>query len=137
MNPLLSIILGVVVLLVIGITFGGHFLLSAGGDTDEFTPLQKRYFRAGHAHAGVLATLGLVAAVLQTQAGVGGGWEFASLGVASSAILIPAGFFLSVLGRKVETPGPPARLIIVGMVVLCASLVVVGVSVIGAGVGAP
>lgn len=61
--------------------------------------LQKRMFRAGHAHAGVIVILGLVVALYVDLAGVSGVFRELSRGVLIAAILMPAGFFLSVVGR--------------------------------------
>ena len=58
------------------------------------------------------------------------------LGVLAGAILIPAGFFLSVLGREPERPGRAIALLWAGVVVLAASLLAVGVAIIVAGVAA-
>ena len=91
---------------------------------------------AGHAHAGVLVILGIVCALAQASAGVAGGWEWGAVGVLASAILVPAGFFLSVIGRDPQKPGRAMALLWTGVVVLAFSLAVVGASVIAAGVAA-
>ena len=104
MDPVLTIVLGATVLTVIGIMSGGTFLLRIASHGLPFNGLQKTFFRAGHAHAGVLVILGLVSALLLTVAGVTGPWLWSAVGVLASAILIPAGFFLSVLGKDPERP---------------------------------
>ena len=133
MDPILSIVLGATVLTVIGIMFGGTFLLRVSTRGEPFNALQKSFFRAGHAHAGVLVILGLVCALLLDAVGVGGGWEWAAVGVLASALLIPGGFFLSVLGSGPERPGRLIALLWAGVGVLGVSLATVGVSVIAAG----
>ena len=45
------------------IAFGGYFLLSIlrrAAGTEGITSVQRDYFRAGHAHAGVLVLLAIV-----------------------------------------------------------------------------
>jgi hypothetical protein len=136
MDPVLTIVAGAAILTVIGIMSGGTFLLRIAAGGTPFNGLQKTFFRAGHAHAGVLVILGLVSLLLTTAAGTAVVWQWASVGVLASAILIPGGFFLSVLGRDPERPGRAIALLWTGVVVLAASLLAVGVGVIAAGVSA-
>lgn len=136
MSPILSIVVGATLLTVITIAYGGTFVLRTTTGGYPFNGLQKTFFRAGHAHAGVLVILGIVCALAQASAGVTGGWEWAAVGVLASAILVPAGFFLSVVGRDPQKPGKAMSLLWAGVVVLAVSLAVVGASVIAAGVAA-
>lgn len=136
MDPILTIVAGATILTVIGIMSGGTFLLRIATGGLPFNALQKTFFRAGHAHAGVLVILGLVSLLLTTAAGAAVPWRWASVGVLLAAILIPAGFFLSVLGRDPQRPGRAIALLWVGVVVLAASLLAVGIGVIAAGVAA-
>ncbi|WP_228266419.1 hypothetical protein [Ornithinimicrobium ciconiae] len=80
--------------------------------------LQKSFFRAGHAHAGVLVILGLVASLYVDLTGL----------ILLAAILMPAGFFLSVIGRDPRRPNGFSVLIWCG-----AAALTVGVT--GAGIG--
>jgi hypothetical protein len=92
---------GIILIIVPTIQYGGYFLLTsltnkAGGYMEN--PLRQNFFRAGHAHAGVIVILSLVcqmladAAVLPTPL-----LWFVRIGVPLSAIIISAGFFFSVL----------------------------------------
>lgn len=134
MDPILTIVAGATILTVIGVMSGGTFLLRVAAGGLPFNALQKTFFRAGHAHAGVLVILGLVSLLLQAAVDVSGGWQWAGVGVLASALLIPGGFFLSVLGRDPQKPSRVIALLWVGVVVLGVSLLAVGVSVIVAGV---
>lgn len=134
MDPILSIVAGATVLTVLGIMSGGAFLLRITAGGPPFNGLQKSFFRAGHAHAGVLVILGLVSLLLLAATGVQGIWAWSGVGVLVSALLIPGGFFLSVLGRDPQRPGRAMALLWIGVAVLAASLIAVGVSVIVAGV---
>ena len=136
MDPILTIVAGATILTVIGIMSGGTFLLRIATRGLGFNALQKTFFRAGHAHAGVLVLLGLVSLLLTSAVGAAIAWQWASVGVLASAILIPGGFFLSVLGRDPQRPGRAIALLWTGAVVLAASLLAVGVGVIVAGVAA-
>ena len=121
---------GVVLLSVIGIAYGGSFLLRVVGGTVKTNELQRTYFRAGHAHAGVLVTLGLVIMLLVSLAGVDGPLSTLSNGVLWAAILMPAGFFLSVVGHDPETPNRLRYLIAIGGVALVIGLGSAGVGLI-------
>ena len=136
MDPVLTIVAGATILTVIGIMSGGTFLLRIASRGLPFNGLQKTFFRAGHAHAGVLVLLGLVSLLLTSAAGAALVWQWASVGVLASAILIPGGFFLSVLGRDPQRPGRAIALLWTGVIVLAASLLAVGIGVIAAGVAA-
>ncbi|MDF2580784.1 MAG: hypothetical protein K0S49_2363 [Microbacterium sp.] len=136
MDPILTIVAGATILTVIGIMSGGTFLLRIASGGLPFNGLQKTFFRAGHAHAGVLVLLGLVSLLLTSAAGAALMVQWASVGVLASAILIPGGFFLSVLGRDPQRPGRAIALLWAGVVVLAASLLAVGIGVIVAGVSA-
>lgn len=95
---------GIVLLTVVAIAFGGTFLLRVLGGGVPANDLQKSFFRAGHAHAGVLVILGLVVALFVDLAGVTGPAAPLSRLVLLAAILMPAGFFLSVVGHDPRRP---------------------------------
>jgi hypothetical protein len=118
---------GAVLLTVVGIAYGGTFLKRVVTARFPANDLQVAFFRAGHAHAGVLVILGLVVMLYVDLGHVAQPWASMSMGVLLSAILMPAGFFLSVLGRD---PRRPNRLVV--LLWLGALSLVVGVS--GAGV---
>lgn len=54
----------------------------------------------------------------------------------AAAIFVPAGFFLSVLGRDPTKPGPMVASIWLGAACLVTGLVISGIAVISAGVSA-
>jgi hypothetical protein len=126
---------GILLITVPTIQYGGYFLLrlfSGRVPGLKPTPLQTSFFRAGHAHAGVLVILSLICQMLVEHAGLGP--EFAWLvriGIPLSAILIPLGFFLSVS----FTPDRPNRWLwslYAGALVLAIGVVVLGVGLIRA-----
>ncbi|QNG19817.1 hypothetical protein G4H71_15585 [Rhodococcus triatomae] len=137
MSPVLTVVTGATVLTVVGIVSGGAFLMRVLAGGVPANDLQKTFFRAGHAHAGVLVTLGLVVALLTTAAGVSDVWATTgSVLVLSSAILVPAGFFLSVLGTDPRRPGRMVLCIWAGAAVLAVGLLVAGIATVAAGVAA-
>jgi len=136
MSPFLSVVLGATLLTVVGIAFGGTFMLRVVTGSQPANELQKTFFRAGHAHAGVLVTLGVAVGLLTSAAGVSAAWAAAgTITVLSAAIFIPAGFFLSVLGSDPQRPNKSVAMIWVGAATLTAGLVLSGVSVLVAGIG--
>lgn len=137
MNAAQLISAGVILITVIAIAFGGSFLLRIANGSVPANELQRTYFRAGHAHAGVLVILGLVIMLLVTEAGISGIFATLSSGVLWAAILMPAGFFLSVAGRDPEKPNRLRYLIVAGGIVLTIGLASTGVGLISAGLGTP
>ncbi len=124
---------GVVLLAVVTIAYGGTFVLKVVTGQQPTNGLQQSFFRAGHAHAGVLVILGLVVLILTSSPGVPGWANTLGDGVLFAAILMPAGFFLSVIGRD---PQKPSRLIVLlwlGAASLTVGLVSAGIGLIIAG----
>jgi hypothetical protein len=133
--PFMSIALGATIISVVAIAFGGTFLLRVVTGTDDTNDLQKSFFRAGHAHAGVLVTLGLLLAVLGNTAGANSAWaNGGAIAVLLSAILIPAGFFLSVLGRNPARPGRMIASVWLGATLLVSGVLASGVATLMAGI---
>jgi hypothetical protein len=106
---------GIILITVPTIQYGGYFLLTSlmnKGSGYMENPLRQNFFRAGHAHAGVIVILSLVCQILADGAVLPMPllW-FIRIG-ALSAILISAGFFFSVLPptcprrRKTEPLSP-------------------------------
>ena len=120
---------GIVLLTVVTIETGGAFMAAVVTGRVPATDFQRRFFRAGHAHAGVLVILGLVCLLLT----LAGGWRWlARTGVLVAAILMPAGFFLSATGRGRERPGRWVVLLPVGATVLAAGVITLGVGLLTA-----
>lgn len=135
LSPLLTVIFGVTVLTVVGIAFGGTFMLRIVTGKVGANALQKTMFRAGHAHAGVLVTLGLAIGLLTHAAAASSGWAAAgTIAVLSSAIFMPLGFFLSVLGSDPKRPNRMIASLWIGAASLAIGLVISGSAVIVAGI---
>jgi hypothetical protein len=93
--------------------------------------LRQDLWRAGHAHAGVLLVLSLVALRYVDEAELSSRMKrFARLAIPSSAILLPAAFFLSVLRPDATEPNPLIGLAYVGAVLLAAGVLVLGIGLI-------
>ena len=131
-------ICGILIITIPTIEFGGTFLLrlASGWKGIPFTGLQKSFFRAGHAHAGVLVILALLVQFLVDAAGMDAstGWLVRN-GTAAAPILISAGFFFAPLGGNGTKLNRLVWLIYAGAASLAASMVVLGLALISAGRG--
>lgn len=124
---------GIVLLTVVAVESGGVFMLRVMTGAVPTTDFQRRFFRAGHAHAGVLVTLGLVCLLLADATSLAGGTRWlAQTGVLVAAILMPAGFFFSAMGSERVHPSRWVVLLVAGAVVLAASVVTLGIGLLTA-----
>ena len=125
---------GILLLTIVGIEFGGWFLTRIVRGAVPMTDFQKAFARAGHAHAGVLVSLGLIAQILADSThlhGVLG--QVARLGVPLAAILMSAGFFVSSAGRgEVRQPNALIWLVWLGALSLAAGVVTLGTGLLTA-----
>src|SRR5246127_5421472 len=125
---------GITLIIVPTIQYGGDFLLtSLMSKTSGYmeNPLRQNFFRAGHAHAGVIVILSLVCQVLADSAVLPLPlvW-FVRLGVPLSAILISAGFFFSMLPPSAAQPNGTISLIYIGAVMLSISVLTLAVGLL-------
>ena len=92
---------GIILLTIPTIQYGGYFLLTSLVDRNSGymdNALRQNFFRAGHAHAGVFVILSLLCQILADSAALPTPWLWlARVGVPVAAILIPAGFFFSMV----------------------------------------
>lgn len=94
-------------------------------------PLRFRMWVAGHAHAGVLLALSLIALAFVDAAALSDGLKtLVRWAIPISAILIPAGFFLSVLPQDAKKPNAVINLAYVGFVTLAIGLLVLGIGLL-------
>jgi hypothetical protein len=125
---------GIILIAVPTIQYGGYFLLTSlmnkgGGYMDN--PLRQNFFRAGHAHAGVIVILSLICELLADAAVLPAPllW-FVRVGVPLAAILISAGFFFSMLPPTATQAGGAVTLIYAGALVLAIAVVSLGVGLL-------
>ena len=124
---------GILLLTVVTIESGGAFMLRVVQGKEPATAIQKSFFRAGHAHAGVLVILSLVIQLYVDATDLSGGAEWlARSGVPIAALLIPGGFFLSVLRRGAEKPNRFVAMIAAGAVFLAAGVLATGIGLLTA-----
>lgn len=128
------ITVGVLMLALVTVESGGWLLVRIHRGAVPVNRLQTTFFRAGHAHAGVLLILSIAILSVIDQSALDGFWlALASSGPPIAAILLPAGFFLSVLGRDPQRPSRLIWLLWAGAALLTAGLVAAGIGLLTAG----
>lgn len=124
---------GLLLVILPTVVFGGVSLLRLLIDDPVYmeNPLRQDLWRAGHAHAGVLLILSLVAlryvdeAVLSPRLK-----KITRQAFPVSAILLPAAFFLSVLSPEATAPNGFIYLAYAGAAVLTVGMVLLGVGLL-------
>jgi hypothetical protein len=132
MTDATKLIAGLLLIAVTTIEFGGTFLLRIlAGKHSEFAYFQRPMFHAGHAHAGVLVILALIALVFTDQTGLctSIGWAV-RIGFAAAPVLVSAGFFGAAIGESRTRPGVLIALLWIGVFVLAASVITLGMGLI-------
>jgi hypothetical protein len=125
---------GVVLITVPAVEFGGLSLLKfltrrVPGYMDN--PVRRGLFRAGHAHAGVLVVLALVAMLYLDAARLSDGVTVLVRSCFVAApILMPLGFFLSVASPRAEKPNALIALVPLGGLVLGIGAVTLGLGLL-------
>lgn len=116
------------------IAFGGYFLLSIlkrQVGTENITSEQRDYFRAGHAHAGVLVLLAIVGQLVLDNSRFEESVTWAlRIGLFAAPLLISGGFFGGAPRTLGASPTPLIKLISIGAVLLALSTIGVGVSLL-------
>ncbi len=115
------------------VVFGGFSLLNLLLHDPDYTanPLRQDLWRAGHAHAGVLLILSLVALRYVDDANLSERLKRTiRSAIPSTAILLPAAFFLSVLPPDATAPNPLIYLAYAGAIILALALLVLGVGLL-------
>lgn len=112
-----------------GVSLLGFLLDPGSGYMDN--PLRQNLFRAGHAHAGVILILSLIALRYADEAALAPRLKaWVRSAIPSAAILLPAAFFLSIVSPRATEPNALIYLAYVGAVVLAAALVTLGVGLL-------
>lgn len=136
MSPESRRLAGFLLILVPGVAFGGVSILSMIlGQTPGYldNEVRQSLWRAGHAHAGVMLILALVLLRYVDETALTGRWRWlARHGVPLAAILMPAGFFLSVLSPDATQPNALISLVFVGGLFLVGGVATMGIGLVRA-----
>jgi hypothetical protein len=115
------------------VVYGGFSLLNLLLHDPAYAAnsLRQDLWRAGHAHAGVLLILSLVALRYVDEANLSERLkQTVRSAIPSTAILLPAAFFLSVLPPDAATPNPLIYLAYAGAGILALALLVLGIGLL-------
>ena len=124
---------GILLVILPTVIYGGASILGLLVDDPRYqqNALRQDLWRAGHAHAGVLLVLSLIALRYVDEANLSERLKkVVRAAIPSSAILLPAAFFLSVLSPDASRPNQLIYLAYVGAVVLAIGLVLLGVGLL-------
>ena len=107
MRPETRRLAGLLLIILPTVMYGGLSLLAMLVHDPNYmaNPLRQNLWRAGHAHAGVLLVLSLVALRYVDDAALSSGWAWiARACIPIAAVLMPLGFFLSVVSPTAQVP---------------------------------
>lgn len=130
LSPAATQTAGILLLSLLAVEWGGAFLFRVAVGRVAATDVQRRLYRAGHAHAGVLVKLGLVTTVLTDATTLTGGLaQVARSGVPVAAVLMSAGFFAAAARRDGPHPAGVA-LLVAGAAALSAGVLTLGIALL-------
>jgi len=133
MSPESRRLAGVLLVIFPTVIFGGVSILTLLINDPQYmqNPLRQDLWRAGHAHAGVLLILSLVALRYVDEANLSERLkQLVRTAIPSSAVLLPTGFFISVLTPEATAPNGFIYLAYVSAVVLVTGLLLLGIGLI-------
>ena len=133
MSPQSRRLAGILLIVLPTVMYGGVSLLYLLYNDPQYmqNALRQNLFRAGHAHAGVLLILSLVALRYVDEANLSNTWKNVARNfIPSAAILMPAGFFFSVLKPDATEPNSLIYLTYAGAIVLATGVLVLGIGLI-------
>jgi hypothetical protein len=123
------LVAGILLILMPTVVYGGTAILSMLVRDPEYAQNQLRQdlWRAGHAHAGVLLVLSLVALRYVDEAALSKGMrKLVRHSIPAAAVLLPLAFFLSVSSPDATEPNAIIYLAYAGAVSLAVGLLVLG-----------
>lgn len=124
---------GILLLTIVGVEYGGYFMLRIVRGSQPATPFQHNFARAGHAHAGVLVIFAILGQILADAADLSGVLSvLARNGIWAAAILMSSGFFLSSAGRDLTKPNRLIVLVYLGAMSLAAGVISLGIGLLSA-----
>jgi hypothetical protein len=124
---------GILLLVLPTMMYGGLTILTflVNDPTYIQNQLRQDLWRAGHAHAGVLLLLSLVALRYVDESALSARSKWiVRTAIPSSAILLPAGFFLSVVSPDAKQPNQLIYLCYAGAAVLALGMVLLGIGLV-------
>jgi hypothetical protein len=136
MSPQSKRLAGILLVVMPTVVYGGVSILHLLVNDPDYVknPLRQDMFRAGHAHAGVLLVLSLVALRYVDDISLSETWKkVVRYAIPSSAILLPLAFFFSVLRPDAQSPNAIINLAYAGAIILAAGLLILGIGLLKKG----
>lgn len=124
---------GILFIVFPAVVWGGVSLLRmlVGDPAYMENQLRQDLWRAGHAHAGVLLILSLVALGYVDEANLSARWRsLVRHAIPLAAVLLPAAFFLSVLSPDATEPNAMLNLAYGGALSLIVGMITLGVGLL-------
>jgi len=119
---------------IVTVEFGGWSLLGMLTSQGALTEFEEQFFRAGHAHAGVLLTLALIYFVLMDRTDFNTTRQrLLGLTLLSGILLQSGGFFLHMLVGAEGGSSAGTLITRIGAVLLAVALIGLGVGVLRSG----
>ena len=119
------------VLSLVGVEYGGWALLGYLTGRGRLGPFREQFFRAGHAHAGVLLILSLVYYLHLDRTGYSDRAKWIAGGLLQAGILAQSGGFFVHLGLgRPDRSSPGTALTRLGALLIAAALVVLAVGLL-------
>jgi hypothetical protein len=133
MNQHSKLFAGILLIILPTVMYGGVSILGLLINDPLYAAnhLRQDLWRAGHAHAGVLLILSLVALRYVDEANLSASLKWIARSfIPLSAVFLPAAFFLSVLRADATAPNGFIYLAYVGAVLLALGVLVLGIGLI-------
>jgi hypothetical protein len=124
---------GILIIILPAVIYGGVSILTLLISDPSYmqNPLRQNLWRAGHDHAGVILILALVALLYVDDANLSNNLKrVVRESIPIAAILLPVGFFLSVLEPNATEPNALIYLAYLGAVLLAIGLIILGIGLI-------
>jgi hypothetical protein len=116
---------------IVTVEFGGWSLLGFLTGQESLTPFQEQFFRAGHAHAGVLLVLALVYLILMDRTRFSGRAQLLlSITLLVGIVLQSGGFFLHFAVGEEGEASAGTWLTRSGAILLAGALITLGVGLL-------
>lgn len=121
----------VILFAIVTVEFGGWALLGLLTSAERISPFQEQFFRAGHAHAGVLLILSLVYLVLIERTAIVLSTQRLLQGILIAGILFQSGgFFIHMATGEVGAASIGTWITRLGALLLAIALVGLGVGIL-------
>jgi len=105
------------------VMYGGYSLLHLINQGDGLTPFQATWFRAGHAHAGVLLLMSLLYFLFLDQTALGPTIkQIGCIGMFGGILAQSGGFFLHMIVGRANEPSIGTAVTTAGAVLLAAAI---------------